>query len=214
MVARLPCPAWEYKDHSNYQSVLRNELAVLLRALRLGQVSIEVEGADTRPVHRQLFARLTPSGHPYFAGHYRGEDFPCLRDYAVKVPADPMVGIHYSGVQAAMMEFGQNLLAAASVLDQSFALPDAAVSQEEKLYSAVVIAARAFQELLTIHPYANGNGHIARFIVWLFLGRYGYWPTNWTIDPRPSVANYSAAISGHRRGSAAPLELLILQSIS
>jgi len=124
-----------------------------------------------------------------------------------------MVGIHYSDVQQAMAWFGRNLLAAVAVLDESFSSPDTRVSQEEKLYSAVVIAARAFQELLTVHPYANGNGHMARFLVWLLLGRYGYWPNTWTIDPRPSVSNYSAAISGHRRGNAAPLERLILQSI-
>ncbi len=47
----------------------------------------------------------------------------------------------------------------------------------------------------------------------LLLGRYGYWPNNWTIDPRPSVSSYSAAIGRHRRGDAVPLELLILQAI-
>jgi fido (protein-threonine AMPylation protein) len=213
MAALLPCPPWEYKDHPNYQSILRAELAVLLRALRLGNVAIEVEGVETRPVHQRLFARLTPSGHPYFAGHYRGEHFLCLIDYNVSVPGDPVVGVHYTGVQAAMERFGETLLTAAAVLDQSFALPNATLSQEQKLYSAVVVAARAFQEFLTVHPYANGNGHIARFLVWLLLGRYGYWPSNWTIDPRPNITNYAEAISYHRRGDTVPLEHLILQSI-
>ena len=112
-----------------------------------------------------------------------------------------------------MALFGQDLLNAAAILDKSFAVPDAVVSQKEKLYNAVVIAARAFQELLTIHPYANGNGHVARFLVWLLLGRYGYWPNSWTIDPRPNVLNYSAAISGHRRGNPVLLERLILEAV-
>lgn len=213
MVARLPCPDWEYKQVGDHQAVLRTELATILRALRTAEVSIEVEGVDTRPVHYQLFNRLTPPGHPYFAGHYRGENFPCLANYAVGVPADPMVGIPSSQVQVAMAQFGQDLLTAAAVLDVFFTQPDAQATQEEKLYSAVVIAARAFQEVLTIHPYANGNGHMARFLVWLLLGRYGYWPSKWTIDPRPNVASYSAAISSHRREHPAPLERMILQSI-
>ena len=180
---------------------------------RLRTYLVDREGVDSRSVHHHMFHRLTPPAHPYYAGHYRGENFPCLFDYQVMIPADPLVGTHYATVDAAVALFGQDLLAAAAALDASFALPDARLSQESKLYFAVVVAARAFQEFLTIHPYANGNGHMARFLVWLLLGRYGYWPRSWTIDPQPNVAGYSGAIFQHRRHQPRPLEQLILEAL-
>ena len=214
MPVLLPgCPDWDYETVPGHQGVLRSELAVLLRVLRSGTMRVEVHGVDTRSIHKQLFRALTPATHRYFAGHYRGVNFPCLVDYVVVIPADPMVGLHYGNVQAAMFDLGQVLVEATTALDAAFATPNATLSPKMKLYFAVVATARAFQELLTIHPYANGNGHVARFLVWLLLGRYGYWPESWTIDPRPNATNYSAAISGHRRGATNDLERLILESI-
>ena len=112
-----------------------------------------------------------------------------------------------------MHAFAEDLMTAVSVLDASFDVPNITLTQEEKLYGAVVLAARVFTEFLTVHPYANGNGHIARFLVWLVLGRYKYWPNAWTIEPRPNVTNYGTAISSHRRGRAAELERMILEAI-
>ena len=208
-----PCPPWEYKDWGDHQQVLREELIGLLTQLREGDVSVEREGRDTRPIHLELFRRLTPSDQRYFAGHYRGEDFPCLIDYDVGVRGDVSVGATCDAVGAAMDAFGEELIAAVSALDASFGVPNAELSQEQKLYGAVVVAARVFTEFLTVHPYANGNGHIARFLVWLVLGRYKYWPNAWTIEPRPNVTNYGTAISSHRRGRAAELERMILEAI-
>lgn len=208
-----PCPPWEYQDHGNHQDVLRQELSGLLRELREGAVSVEHEGKDTRPVHLRMFRHLSPPDMPYFAGHYRGEDFPCLVDYEVGVTSDAAVGVPSEIVGPAMHAFAEDLMTAVSVLDASFDVPNITLTQEEKLYGAVVIAARAFAEFLTIHPYANGNGHMARFLVWLLLGRFDYWPNAWTIEPRPNTADYVTAIAEHRRGRAAALERMILEAI-
>jgi hypothetical protein len=54
---------------------------------------------------------------------------------------------------------------------------------------------------------------MARLLVWLILGQYGYWPTTWTIEPRPIDPAYGSALWSHRRGLREPLEKLILQSI-
>lgn len=211
--ALLPGCSWEYKDVPDYATELRREHLALIRRLRNGTVTVEQHGTATRAVHAQLFASLTPPEHPYYAGHYRGEAFPCLVDYKVIIPMDPLVGYPPDAVSDVMGRLAVHIRAATNTLDASFAQPDVAVSQKDKLYFAVVIAARLFQEFLTVHPYANGNGHIARFLVWLVLGRFGYWPTKWTIDPSPNVTNYALAISAHRRGHADPLERLILESI-
>jgi hypothetical protein len=87
------------------------------------------------------------------------------------------------------------------------------LSSEDMLLRCVAVAARAFQEFLTVHPYADGNGHMGRFIVWVVLMRYGYRPTRWTIEPRPSVAGYGQAISRARRGGPQALEAVILDAL-
>ncbi len=207
------CPAWEYKDHGDHRQVLQEALRTLLIQLRSGRLSVEDESQDTRHTHLNIFQGLTPPEQPYYAGHYRGEDFPCLANYEVFIPGDPAVGVACDAVEASVRGLEADMLNAVGALDASFALPDAVVPRDQKLYAAVVVASRIFTEFLTVHPYANGNGHIARFLVWLFLGRYGYWPTSWTIDPRPNASDYSTAISQHRRGRANALEKMILEAI-
>jgi Fic family protein len=83
---------------------------------------------------------------------------------------------------------------------------------EEKLTYAITFACRVFEEFLRIHPYANGNGHIARFLIWVILGYCGYWPNNWRIEPRPNPP-YNDLIVEYRNGNCEPLEKLILSSL-
>lgn len=78
----------------------------------------------------------------------------------------------------------------------------------------VALASRVFEALLRIHPYVNGNGHIARLIVWCILGRYGYWPLRWTIDPRPTFPEYTVAIKEYRSGNPDMLERMIMQCLT
>jgi Fic family protein len=89
---------------------------------------------------------------------------------------------------------------------------DTLFTAKEKLHYVVALASRAFVEFLTVHPYANGNGHAARLIVWSILGRYGYWPDRWTVEPRPDPP-YLELIVLYRNGNALPLESHILQML-
>jgi len=45
------------------------------------------------------------------------------------------------------------------------------------------------------------------------LGRYGYWPENWSIDPRPGNPDYVAMITAYRNGNPQPLEEFMLKAI-
>jgi len=74
-------------------------------------------------------------------------------------------------------------------LDGAHKLPNAHLPREQKLAYAVIFACSIFVTFLQIHPYANGNGHAARLVVWAILGRYGYWPKSWPIEPVVHPAN-------------------------
>ena len=82
------CPAWDYEHQPNWQTVLPQRSIGVLTDLARGTLDTLATVLDTRPVHLCLFAGLTPDGHNYFAGHYRGEAFRCLKHYRVMVPDD------------------------------------------------------------------------------------------------------------------------------
>jgi Fic/DOC family len=169
-----------------------------------------VLAADSRPVHRDLFENLTPAGCEYFAGHYRGEALRCLRYCPVHVQNDPRVGLAPEKVPAAMDGIATSIRQGLGALDGS------TFAAHEKLMAVVVLACRLFELVLRVHPYVNGNGHSARFIVFAILGRYGYWPERWSIDPRPGNPDYVAMIvacSSYRNGNPQPLEEFMLRSI-
>jgi len=74
-----------------------------------------------------------------------------------------------------------------------------AADEQEFLYRVLAAACVCFNELLLVHPYLDGNGHMARAIVWLFVGRYGYIPDGWPVDPRPETLLYMRGIDHFRR---------------
>jgi fido (protein-threonine AMPylation protein) len=161
---------------------------------------------DARIVHRRLFQHLTPLSCDYFAGHYRGEDFRCLRECPAVITSDPRVGAPFAMVNGLMAD----LIARMSVaLDKIDRLTD----PSERLLGAVRLASYFLEYFLRVHPYANGNGHIARFGVWAILGRYGHWPEQWPVDPRPPDPPYVELIVRYRNGEQAPLEVFLLSML-
>jgi hypothetical protein len=42
------------------------------------------------------------------------------------------------------------------------------------------------------------------------LGRYGHWPRNFTVDPRPPDPPYTELITRYRSGETLPLEQYIV----
>lgn len=208
------CPSWEYADHEDHESVLARETRRVLALLRGGKLNTIQSATDSRSVHRELFRALTPIECPYYAGHYRGEEFRCLRNMAVRVRGDPRVGAPPRSVPSLVSEQAELIRATLAGLDEGHALPDSHLSREQKLIYTVVAACRCFEVFLRIHPYANGNGHAARFVVWALLGRYDYWPARWPIEPRPDDPPYTELIVSYRDGDRVPLEKWILECIA
>jgi fido (protein-threonine AMPylation protein) len=181
----------------------------LLVELRSRKVDTLAFSTDTRGAHGRLFADLVPPGFRYYAGHYRGEPFPCLRLCRVSVPGDPRVGAHPSEVDALMREIGREIREAIDKLDATSAF----LTPRDRIQQIVALSCAVFVAFLTIHPYANGNGHAGRLIMWSLLGRYGYWPEAWTVDPKPPDPPYSDLIKWSRDGNVVPLQRHMLRMV-
>jgi fido (protein-threonine AMPylation protein) len=205
------CPRWEYKNHL-YANAVGIRCEAILNDLANKQLPVDATLRDTRAVHARMFVNLTPDRCSYYAGHYRGENYRCLRHLEVVVRSDPRVGAAPARVAADLANLNAHVLATGlKALEASFALPDEKLPAEEKLFHLVVFACAALVEFLRIHPYANGNGHAGRFIVWLISVRFGYWPLKWELDTSPP---YHELLKRFRDGDPIPLQTFVLESIT
>lgn len=207
------CPEWEYEGFPNKTAILQHKAAEIFRRLRASPADNQVFISDTRSLHKQLFESLTPASCPYFAGNYRGSDFRCLKYLRVGIRANPRVGVLPHAVLDQMTRLRQETEAAINGLDAGHHLPNSQLDSTQKLAYTVVIVCRLFADFLAVHPYANGNGHAARFFLVGILGRYGYWANGWQVEPRPPDPPYSALIKDYQDGNKEPLERHVLDCI-
>jgi fido (protein-threonine AMPylation protein) len=209
----ITCPPWEYDKIDGCDALLFNRAKFTLMRVRAftSHEKLAIAG-DTRVLHRPYFEGLTPPGFEYYAGHYRGENFTCLRDRLVMILGDPRVGHHPHYVSGSMSTFVRDMRSAALQGDQIWTAPRALSSQPEKLLRVVQIVVALFVYFLEIHPYLNGNGHMARFILIALLGRYDVYPAKWPIHPRPH-RDYGTLIEQYRSGNRTALERFVLQCL-
>ncbi len=207
------CPNFDYEGHPRKNDVLKLRIAEVVAGLRSGQLATLASIVDSRPIHRKLFLELTPYGFDYYAGHYRGENYRCLRFCEVQIRSDRRVGYPPHLVRQNMDEIAALIQRGVGALDLARDLPSAEIPDDEKVVYVVVFACQVFEIFLRVHPYINGNGHAARFIIWAILGRYGYWPVRWPIEPRPPDPPYSELIKIYRDGNKEPLEKFVLSCL-
>lgn len=200
--------SWDYvRPNGAHTLIIQPILKNVLEEMATGVIDLPTAAEETRPFHERMFKSLTPAGHEYFAGHYRGEPYPYLQFYNVTFGG--RVGTFCLEVPHEMELFGQNIsqwFPMMEILKQG--LPE-----DVFLLNLVWYAADAFFKFTTIHPYANGNGHAGRYIVWAVLLYFGFRPTYWTIDPRPYPGIYDQAVIAYGAGDKNPLIDLILRSI-
>jgi len=209
----VDCPDFNYEDHPNKTSILQKAVKLILIELRTGKLESLASASDTRSIHFTLFYHLTPEECPYYAGNYRGENYRCLKYNQVGIRSDPRVGFPPHQVQGYIDELGTIIKESVAALDEGMKLPNAQIPLRDKILYVVSVACRIFELFLRIHPYVNGNGHTARFLMWALLGRYGLWPVGWPIDPRPFDPPYTSLIVDYRNGNPVPLETFIMQTL-
>src|ERR1035438_5014566 len=98
------CPSWKYEDHTQAGQILPMRCQEIMAALRGGSRDTLSTMVDTRPAHHYTFHELTPPDYDYYAGHYRGEPFECLRFLQVGTQGDSRVGAPPAYVEFHMRE--------------------------------------------------------------------------------------------------------------
>ena len=203
---------WEYRNYPGNHECLKDRSTQLLINLRLQNISPQAICQDTRPHHNFLFAGLTPRNPmplPHFAGNYRGANFPLLKEYEVGVRGDSRVGVKAILVSNAMTYFSNQAASAIAACERGFQLPG--LELWEKITYVVRFACKLFVEFLRIHPFANGNGHMARFFIFGFLSVFGIWPKKWPLDESPP--GYGALIQDYRDGNCEGLEIFVMRCL-
>jgi fido (protein-threonine AMPylation protein) len=201
---------WEYSTHPNKEIIGQRCIALgaglLSNSTRF--LCPKSRYKSTLRAHKYVFRLFTPPGYPFYAGNYRGSNFPILRDYIVGIRIDPKVGTPPARVKKEMALFDKQFEQSMDRFEQQFKIGKR--SKAELLTQMVEYLANFLVRFLTIHPYANGNGHMARLLVLAMLGRVGIRPVSWTLDDRPP---YDKAIFEYRRGNVRPLNMVIMQCI-
>lgn len=198
----INCPGWDYKRHPNI-AILHQCVATQLIPLRKGKLDGLSVAKDTRSIHHAIFRKLTPTQCPYYAGNYRGSRYCCLLTYEVVFNGKNGTPAHQ--VADVMNNFAETITTVIETLDKVHIEPYA-FSVEDRMKFAVRLACEVFIVFTKIHPYADGNGHLARFLIWTLLGRYNYWPIRWGIEPRPvTQPDYHILINEYETGNVAPL---------
>lgn len=207
------CKNWEYKGHPN-AGKLRVRSEALIEAIRLRPRLARRDGFDTRRAHGFLFDGLSPRDCPHFAGQYRGYlNCRFLRHYTVGIgQSDPLVGLPYPPnlVEQATKQLEQSLAQTEAAFEAWRNAP--APKPDESIVVARLVAAacNGLERFLTIHPYANGNGHCGRLLAWALFARQGYLPLGLPLDERPP---YNQALYEHRRGNTLYLQVVMLQAL-
>lgn len=201
---------WEYGDHPNRAEITRR--CILLGSGLIGNASRYSDPksrySTTQRAHKYVFRSFTPPGYWFYAGKYRGSKYPVLETYDVGIQIDPKVGLPFAKVKQQMKLFDQQFEQAMNRFERMFL--DGKKNRAASLVMLVETLANFLVRFLTIHPYANGNGHMARLLVLAMLGRVNIRPAAWTLDDRPP---YDKAIFDYRRGNVKPLIQVIFQCI-
>ena len=210
---QVACPEdWDYEEDTKKRESISRTVSEIVVELRTGRMDPAEGSADTRRVHWRMFADFAPPAFPYFAGSYRGEDHRCLRDYEVHIPSDPRVGSPAAQVPGEMRALAVRIRRGLGALDEIWRRTSHQ-GRADQLVRVARFSCEVFEAFLRVHPYANGNGHTGRFILWAMLARYGFYPNRWRIDPRPDVPEYSKLIERFRSGDRDGLVSSVLAAV-
>lgn len=207
-MAGTPIPEWDYESYPDDET-RHNRCVEILVDLSQGRVCARESAREPRPIHLRMFAGMHEPSESYYVGHYRGEPIGDLAHYDVGVGQDARVGVYHIHVLAEMLRFHNEV-------DQTFStiIPtiNAVKDAQVRLTLAVGVACTHLVDFLSIHPFANGNGHIGRYIVWAVLHAFGIHPKRWPLNdkiPEP----YGTLLTEFRNKNRSPLIRFVLSHI-
>lgn len=193
----MTAPSWQEDDPKNL-SLIQANAARLITDLRATVSERRVlTGEDLCHWHARLYAGCEVPVAGY-AGHFRGDPTVTeLINYEVGLGAPLKDGtLEKMGVWA--RKVSEEMAGVLAGLNAVFADLDGGLpigktpSTADEILQVISFAALAHGELLRVHPFANGNGRIARLLVAFICLRYGL-PMFVHIKPRPESDEYLRA---------------------
>jgi hypothetical protein len=205
---QMKCNNWEYEDHPDAATVT-SRCSDLLAHLYDDPSSFNAFGYCTKVGHKYIFRGVAPKACKYLAGNYRGT-MGCLKNYEVSAGKDSRVGYPSLVVAVSMASFETRLASSFAAYEKLLQNPTVEKNPPLQLVHFLTMVSDFLVLFLSIHPYANGNGHMARLGVLVLLRRYNFWPKNWPLDERP---NYVSHIVEYRNGNKKPLIEFLLKCV-
>jgi fido (protein-threonine AMPylation protein) len=193
----MTAPSWHEDDPKNL-SLIQSNAAQLITELRTtAHERTLLTPEELCRWHARLYAGCDVPA-PGYLGHFRGD--PAVKqliDYEVGLGARlkdgnlEKMGVWASRVNDEMAAVLTGLNAVFSDLDARL-LVGKSPSTADQILQVISFAALAHGEFLRVHPFANGNGRIARLLVAFICLRYGV-PMFLHIKPRPESDDYLRA---------------------
>ncbi|MBI3271037.1 MAG: Fic family protein [Planctomycetes bacterium] len=140
--------------------------------------------------HRNVLEGLSYVLHPCYLGGYRGSAHPWLVEYLVQVGG--AYGAHPARVREEVRRFFEEL--ATRTQEAARRVPLDRDRTPSEIRRVVELAAWSHGEWVRIHPFANGNGRIARLLANFVLARFRV-PPLLRLRPRPEAPYARAALA-------------------
>jgi fido (protein-threonine AMPylation protein) len=193
----MTAPPWQEDDPKNLSLIQSNAAQLITELQAVAAERIMPTPEELCRWHARLYAGCDVPVAGY-VGHFRGD--PTVKelvDYEVGLGVRLKDGnLEKMGVWA--RKAGEEMHAVLAGLDAVFAELDARVpvgkppTTADQILEVVSFAALAHGEFLRVHPFANGNGRIARLLVAFICLRYGL-PMFLHVKPRPESDDYIRA---------------------
>lgn len=192
----MPGPPWGEDGVADEVVIAGNVAALLSALLALSRSRVTPTIGLAHDWHRAIYAGVPSVPAANYLGAPRGSGDPDLADYELELvnPVTDQViaqGVPSTEVAQELADFEAALRTAVALLDAVIPV-DQPPSASPHVLAAVELAAVVHGELIRIHPYANGNGRVARTLANWVAMRYGL-PPFVRIKPRPDGLLYGLA---------------------
>lgn len=200
------CARWDYKSHPGLSNVA-STCGEFIQQIRTSPDSQASALRNTKPFHAAMFRHAVPPACIYLAGEYRGSDHSCLKFRDVGMGG--RTGAPCLEVERLMRDFHFALTVSINTLDSRYKISG---ESPEFLHDLVLFTAQAISDFQDIHPYADGNGHVARLLAWVITGHFDLQPNEWWLHDNPRNG-WDDAVQAHQEGNPMLLQAFLMTTL-